>query len=271
METTFDEIEKLAEAMPPISLAEMGEVKLMNRTDCKYVTDIVTLRVLLQRTRTSYYTQEVAGQRVSPYATTYWDDEKLHMYRQHQTGHVPRRKVRVRTYLASHLSFLEVKNKDNHGRTHKERVKVPSLEAVENEHTGQDFLLAQTGLTFSDLQPTVCNHFNRLTLVNREKTERLTIDFGIEFYNYATGEHRTMPDVVVIELKRDGRKPSPILPILRDLRIKPAGFSKYCIGASVTTPSLHLGRFKKRLIKIRKVAEHALAQSAAVSACALQM
>lgn len=240
--------------MKPIPLEEMASVKLMNRTDCKYVTNVPTLLRLLDEAKESYYVQEVAGCRVSPYATTYWDDADGSMYRQHQTGHVPRRKVRVRTYEASHLSFLEVKNKDNHGRTCKVRVQVPSAEAVASEAVGQDFLKAETGLTLADLSPAVGNRFNRITLVNYGKTERLTIDFDLRFYNYASNEERAMENVVVIELKRDGRAPSPILPILRRLRVKPSGFSKYCIGASVTSPGLRLGRFKKRLIKLRKVA-----------------
>ena len=91
------------------------------------------------------------------------------------------------------------------------------------------------------------------------KTERLTIDFDIQFYNYHTEEHSEMENIVVIELKRDGRCHSPILPMLRQLRIKPAGFSKYCIGASVTDEGLHINRFKKRLIKIRKIQQaHAM-------------
>ena len=63
-----------------------------------------------------------------------------------------------------------------------------------------------------------------------------------------------MDHIVVIELKRDGRVHSPIIPLLRQLRIKPAGFSKYCIGACVTDDTLRVNRFKKRLIRIRKVA-----------------
>lgn len=105
-----------------------------------------------------------------------------------------------------------------------------------------------------DLAPAVGNRFNRITLVNFAKTERLTIDFGISFYNYATDERASMDNIVVIELKRDGRCPSPIIPLLRQLRIKPAGFSKYCIGASVTDSSLRINRFKKRLIRVNKVA-----------------
>lgn len=112
-----------------------------------------------------------------------------------------------------------------------------------------------TRLRLDSLVPTLSNRFSRITLVNYEKTERLTIDFNIHFYNHATQAQQLMDNIVVIELKRDGRVPSPILPILRELRIKPAGFSKYCIGATVTNPHLRINRFKKRLIRIRKVAE----------------
>lgn len=247
--------------MPAITLAEMSSIRLMNRTDQKYVTNVPTLLELLRLTRGSYYAQEIDGQRVSPYATTYWDGrEERHMFRQHETGRRPRRKVRVRTYVSSQESFLEIKQKDNHGKTRKQRVRVPSVEAVIGEAAGQDFLREQTGLTFDELEPVVGNRFNRLTLVNYAKTERLTIDFDLSFYNYATEQHSEMDNIVIIELKRDGRTPSPILPLLRQLRIKPAGFSKYCVGATVTDPGLRVNRFKKRIVRITKVAERRVAQ-----------
>ena len=183
------------------------------------------------------------------------------MFRTHQAGHAPRRKVRVRTYLGSDQSFLEVKKKDNHGKTSKSRVPVPSLKAVLEEQAGQDFLQQKTGFSLEHLAPTVGNRFNRITLVNRAKTERLTIDFDIQFYNYKTRQSATMNNIVVIELKRDGRVPSPILPMLRALRIKPSGFSKYCIGACVTDPTLRVNRFKKRLICVRKVSQKSTFES----------
>ena len=73
------------------------------------------------------------------------------------------------------------------------------------------------------------------------------------FYDIDNAE-QLMENIVIIELKREGHAASPILPILRKLRIKPAGFSKYCVGATVTTPNLRVNRFKKRLISIHKVA-----------------
>lgn len=251
-----ERVEQLLASLPSITLSEMSAIRLMNRTDQKYVTNMATLLELLEMVKGSYFAQEIDGKRVCSYATTYLDDNAHHMFRQHQAGHRPRRKVRVRTYVESGLSFLEIKNKDNHGKTFKSRVAVPSVQAVLGSNAGQDFLKSQTGLTFADISPQVANKFRRITLVNYAKTERLTIDFNLSFFNYSTGESREMTDVVIIELKRDGRAASPILPMLRQLRIKPSGFSKYCIGQTVTDSTLHPGIFKKRLVKIRKAVSH---------------
>jgi hypothetical protein len=91
--------------------------------------------------------------------------------------------------------------------------------------------------------------------VNHNKTERLTIDFDIHFKNHETGEEGEIENIVIIELKRDGRVASPILEMLRKLRIKPSGFSKYCIGSAITNPSLKINRFKKRLHRYEKITD----------------
>ena len=41
--------------------------------------------------------------------------------------------------------------------------------------------------------------------------------------------------------------------MLRELRIKPSGFSKYCIGSALTNPKLKRNRFKPRFKKIDKL------------------
>lgn len=254
METNYTMLYQLAESMPPITLEEMKSVKLMKRTDMKFVTDVDTLAQLLRLAADSYFSQSNVGSRVSPYRTVYWDTCSGHeMFRTHQCGHRPRTKVRARTYLDSGHSFLEIKKKDNHGKTRKKRVPVPSIEAVMETRVGEDFLKEQTDYSFDTIRPALGNEFRRITLVNKAKTERLTIDFGLRFHNYETGVDNALPQVAIIELKRDGRCVSPILPLLRQLRIKPAGFSKYCIGTTVTNAGIRAGRFKKRLIKIGKI------------------
>lgn len=97
------------------------------------------------------------------------------------------------------------------------------------------------------------NHFNRVTLVNKLKTERLTIDFDLQFDNIVTGRHQDMGDIVIVELKRDGLQPSPILKSLMQLGIKPMGFSKYLIGSALTDDTLRRNRIKPRLRQIAKM------------------
>lgn len=252
MESQVD-IRALVEQLPPITLDEMKSIRLMKRTDTKFVTNLNTLARLLQMCRGHYYAQRVADDPISPYTTLYFDDLGRHdMFRRHQAGHRPRTKVRARTYINGGISFLEIKKKDNHGKTRKKRIQVPSIDAVANDRVGEDFLTEQTGLTWDDIRPTVRNYFNRITLVNFEKTERLTIDFDLRFYNYETEQEETMGQAVIIELKRDGRVHSPILPLLRELRIHQNGFSKYCIGSVITNPNLRVNNFKAKLHDIQK-------------------
>lgn len=250
------ELEHLVNEMPSISLDEMSAIRLMNRMDTKFLTNVPTLKLLLESAKDSYFSQENNGHRIAPYATTYFDTPDGHeMFRTHHCGRMPRTKIRVRSYLDSDQTFLEVKRKNNHGKTKKKRVAVGSLESVIQHREGEAFLTERSGYTWDDLIPTLSNRFRRITLVNKAKTERLTIDFDLHFHNQETGRHAEMTDVVIIELKRDGRVPSPIIPLIRDLRIKPSGFSKYCIGTVLTHPELPKNRFKKRLVRIGKVTQ----------------
>ena len=85
------------------------------------------------------------------------------------------------------------------------------------------------------------------------KTERLTIDCHVKFHHCETDIHDTFDQLVIIELKRDGNVYSPVKDMLRELRIKPSGFSKYCIGSALTNPNLKRNRFKSRFKKIDKL------------------
>jgi len=257
------QLHTLVAGMEPITLAQMKSVQLMNRTDQKYVCDTATFLRLLALAAPQYFVQDIDGKRVATYRTVYWDTPDGHtFYRTHQCGHLPRTKVRVRTYVDSALTFLEVKRKNNHGKTKKKRIAVPSIDDVMANATGDEFLCERTGLHFDGLIPCCGNNFHRITLVNKAKTERLTIDFDLDFDNLETGATRHMENIVIIELKRDGRAFSPILPLMRRLRIKKSGFSKYCIGSSLTNPALPQNRFKKRLRRIAKIAARSQEETA---------
>lgn len=240
-------IKELLDRLSPITLEEMSSIRLMNRTDKKFVTNKEKLAELLALAEGQYYAQFNAGSRIASYRTTYWDTEEHDYYMQHHNGRAPRQKVRVRTYMDSGVTFLEVKTKNNHGRTKKKRVEVPGQGQIAGE---AEFLMERVRRCPDEIHETVQNNFHRITLVNYAKTERLTIDFDVRFHNYETGQDVDTGDLVIVELKRDGNVYSPVLEILRQLRIKPSGFSKYCIGSVLTNRALKHNLFKPKLTKI---------------------
>ncbi|MBO5540641.1 MAG: polyphosphate polymerase domain-containing protein [Muribaculaceae bacterium] len=257
-------LEPIIQQFQPITLEEMSTIKLMNRTDTKFVTSVPVLCQLLKLAQGEYRAQETDGLRLSPYHTLYFDTPDCAMYVAHQNGHLNRQKLRVRSYVSSGLHFLEVKTKDNHKRTHKKRVTLTEHDkqqwpAIVQASQGQvsDFLSQRLRYDHTSLLPMLENEFNRITLVNRACTERLTIDSGLRFTNWTTHQHRVMTHLVIIELKRDGLQPSPILDMLRMLRIKPHGFSKYCMGMAFTDASLKQNRFKERMRSVERIMSQA--------------
>ena len=242
---------EILDTFAPITLAEMSSVKLMNRTDTKFVTTLPMLQRLLEMAQDDYFAQEIDGERNMLYDTTYFDTRSFGMYQQHQNGHTNRQKIRFRTYVSSHLQFMEVKTKNNRGRTKKKRIEVHDMDLLDPEK--RDFLGRTLRFDVDDLIPHMHNYFHRITLVNRGKTERLTIDTDLQFNNMVTRQSRNMDDLVIIELKRDGLVYSPVLEMLRQLRIHPHGFSKYCMGAAMTNSQLPVNLFKPKLHDVEKI------------------
>ena len=254
MEDKDKQIQSLLETFNPITLDQMSNIKLMNRIDTKYVTTKRQLIELLQLVHDKYYVQTIGTTTICPYRTTYFDTNEHTMYMQHHNKYAKRTKVRVRTYLTSDdLTYLEVKNKNNHGRTKKKRIRVDSLEASKQTEGAEELVRRKTGLSLQSMHYVVQNEFDRITLVNMAKTERLTIDFNINFYNYETGNNADSDQLVIIELKRDGNIFSPICTILRDLHIHPTGFSKCCIGMVWTDENLRNNNFKQKVRNLAKI------------------
>ena len=239
----------------------MESVKLMNRIDTKYAVSLDMLPSILEAAQKDYYAQEIDGIRIATYDTMYYDTDTLDMYIRHHDRQLVRQKIRVRQYVDSDLTFLEIKRKNNKGRTKKKRISVPGFDI--NEHTfGQskkelwnveDFIAAKSRYQWSELSPHLCTTFHRITLVNKAKTERLTIDMDLVWDNVITGQQKTFSNLVIIELKRDGNVPSHMTDIMLSQRVHPMKISKYCIGTALTSPDIKKNRFKSKIRKIDKL------------------
>jgi hypothetical protein len=254
-------IADIVQSFEPISLAQMESVKLMNRIDTKYAVPRTVLPLILEAAKADYYAQEIDGKRIATYDTMYYDTEDLDMYVRHHDRQLVRQKIRVRQYVDSDLTFLEIKRKNNKGRTKKKRISVPGFdisgstfgESKRSLWSVEDFIAAKSRYEWSELSPHLWTKFHRITLVNKAKTERLTIDMDLVWENVISGEKKSFEDLVIIELKRDGNIPSKMTHIMLDLRVHPLKISKYCIGTALTTPGIKLNRFKSKIRTIVKL------------------
>lgn len=239
----------------PITLEEMDSIKLMNRTDTKYLTNEATLdKVLGDAAAQGFRALLVAGTQVIPYYSVYFDTPDLKMYLDHHNRRLNRHKVRTREYVGTGNSFLEIKRKHNTGRTKKKRTPIPVGEMMDfsGDEAACSYLESHCPFTVGDLSPVLSTGFDRITLVNPDKTERITIDSHLEFNNFRTGRKASLLNAVVIEIKQDGRCASPMKRILLDRRVKPVRISKYCIAETLTDPGAKSGRFKEKVRAIEK-------------------
>ena len=234
----------------PISLDEMNKVKLLDRMDRNYMFHVSQLNDVLSFASNHYYILEISDKRFARYETTYFDTPDFEMYTLHHNGKLNRYKVRFRSYVDSNLNFFEIKFKSNKGRTIKSRLKLPSNKWSLEGDTGR-LLERNTTYKSSDLNPALKVNYNRITLVNKNMTERLTIDFDL---NYVCGEKSAnLPSLVIAEVKQDKSGSSEFISIMQQKRIKPASISKYCLGIASTVDNVKLNNFKQKIRYVNQI------------------
>ena len=130
-ETPHTDFVPVLAGFPPVTLAEMDGVRLMNRTDTKYVTEESVLAAVLADARAAgYRVLEVDGERICAYDSLYFDTSALGMFLDHHNRRVPRRKVRTRVYVSSGTAFLEIKRKRNNGSGRPSRRRISRISAA---------------------------------------------------------------------------------------------------------------------------------------------
>lgn len=244
------EIETILSKFTPVSLKDIEEVKLMSRIDRKYWFHLSKLPEILRQTLSDYFILEIEGQRLMDYQTTYFDTFDNEMYMKHHNGNRNRHKVRKRKYVSTNSSFLEIKFKTNKKVTKKSRI---GIDFEENGFLSEEleFLQLKSPYFGDKIRPTMHNKFKRLTLINRQKLDRCTIDIAPTYWN--ENNKVNIDNLGIFELKRGKNiKGSPIVAILRKLEIKQRGMSKYCTGRALLDSDLKQNSFKPRLRFIRE-------------------
>jgi hypothetical protein len=232
----------------------MRSVKLMNRIDTKYVaSEEGVMQLLIEAAKCGYRVQVHNGVIAARYDTRYFDTESREMYIVHHNRQLTRQKIRTRHYEDGSACYLEVKNKNNRGRTKKVRIEIPqsglmSLDSVE----AATFLSAQSRYEISTLSPALSTRFVRITVVNPNLTERITIDLDLEYCDLRNARSAKIEGMSIVEIKQDGNIPSMAKEILLGLRVKPMRISKYCLGTALTVEGIKRNRMLQKMRNIEK-------------------
>jgi len=243
-----------------ISLEELSRAPLMNRTDEKFAFHLKQLPAILETIKEHYDVLNIDGKVIFNYTSQYFDDADFKFFHDHHKS-LPRRfKVRMRTYIDTGMSFLEVKEKLK-GRTDKKRIAIPDIHS-DFTSMERDFLASRIP-DFKGLKPVMLNTYSRITLVNKHCEERLTIDFDIKNGDHGSGGEmsQTLSAIVIAELKQPKLdRNSPFYKLMRSKSIRPFRISKFCFGMMDINEHktlLKANRFKSKQLYIQKLSKNA--------------
>ncbi len=241
----------IIQGFQPVTLQALDALSLMNRTDTKCIFHVRLLPEILEKISSNYHVLEINGERVMPYRSTYFDTTDYRLYHAHHNGARPRYKIRLREYAISDRSFFEIKRKTNKERTKKKRMEVP-FHTQEINQECQKFLKLHSPLGDVTLVKNLENKFSRITLAGFATNERVTLDVDISYH--FNGTALMMDGLVVAEIKRGAASSfSPMMQVLREMKIPMNGFSKYCIGIVSLVNGVKYNNFKPKLITIKNI------------------
>lgn len=242
---------EVTKAFDPICLEDMDSVALLNRIDTKYVFSTIQLIEVLHELRYDYRILSIHNQRVHHYRTLYFDTPGFDLYKNAVTERANIYKVRSREYLDTHEAFLEVKHKNPKRRTEKCRIGIPE----NSRYLAPDavaFLQAALPYSNNELEPKLWNSFKRITLVNKQNSERVTIDVDLSFSNGQ--KDLNLEGITIAEVKQDQySNGSAFIMEMRKRGIRQTGMSKYCFGVSQLYANVKWNSQKERLLMIEKI------------------
>lgn len=245
----------------------MDAVKLMDRRDTKFVFKRDLLPLILGKLSDKYRILQIAKTRSQNYHTLYFDNQDFLLYTKHHNGKLNRYKVRYRQYIDSDLCFLEIKYKNNKGRTMKKRVRKTKMNPVLSQKS-KKFIVENSTISPDELVPKLWNKFTRLTLVEVQTKERITIDYNLKYsvsqtetsrYGHSSLRDRhggtvDLSNLVIAEVKQEKYTiSSDFIQLMRKTRIYPMRISKYCIGSVLLFKDLKYNLFKPKLLTLKKL------------------
>jgi hypothetical protein len=132
--------------------------------------------------------------------------------------------------------YVEVKTKTNKNQTIKFR------KQIENWFESKEFIQEHTHLIESDLHQSLCSEYTRITLLHKERMEKVTLDFNLSFFEKQKSIQYN--NLVIAEVKAENSSTIHFNTIMKKYKIRSGSLSKYCLGLLSLNPTLKKNNFK---------------------------
>ncbi len=237
----------------PITLEEMKEFALQDRSETKFVMNTATFFEILMELSENYRVLEIGRKRKNAYQTLYFDSTDMEMYRNHHNGLLNRYKIRIREYLETSHCFFEIKFKDNKRKTIKKRISTQLVPLHINQKI-HEFISENSRIMPDTLVPVLWNRYDRITMVSKNNIERVTFDMNLEFSDFHREKSAALPGIIIAEVKQKAfSNKSDLVKLMHKLSVPNEGFSKYCIGVASLFPDVKKNNFKRKLMLVNKL------------------
>lgn len=235
----------------PLGLVDIQEAALLDRVDTKYVFGVHDLCAMLAAMTDTYRVLMIDQTRLHAYQTLYFDTSDFTIYEQHHNGFGSRYKVRARKYVGTDAAFFEVKHRTNQKRTIKTRLPIADIGLALSEPV-VEFLHANTPFDAHSLAPKLWNDYRRITLVSKQRPERVTLDVNLAYH--WKDDCIAMPEIVIAEVKQARLSyESAFISHMRRLGIRPLSYSKYTAGVYSLYDTVKANNFKAQMRRINQV------------------
>lgn len=241
--------------LPVVGLQELvAQADLQHRFDVKFLVPNTALGTLvheLARRHRDVRVLEIGTRRAHDCRSFYFDTADLQLHRAQVQGRRRRIKVRTRTYGVDGRPFLELKARDDRGRTVKHRTAqdLPDPTLLGPLTTGQLAVWREAGTAaFCDLVHTATVSFDRTTLLI-DALERMTIDRHVTVQVSDTredlGAHWSIVETKALDPFGE------VARTMRSLGYRPVAVSKYALALTAAHPHVRGNRWLHVLRQLR--------------------
>lgn len=243
-----------------ITLSELNATaSFLKRIDRKFLLTTNEFKEILNELKDDFKVLEIDSKRSFEYDNVYMDTEDYLFYNQHQNRENIRTKVRTRLYKDVNKAFFEYKLKEN-WVTKKFRYDFP-VEEHWNMTKWKIRFFQWIWQSFNAWEnwptifPSICTSYKRISLVNKDWSERLTIDYNIKTSDLRSYKSKEvdLKNLVIIESKSLSENCKSCEILKKHWHNKAKSCSKYSLWVIYSWLAKKFDTFKDTIAKIKEI------------------